>query len=234
MPVLRDFKITIDRNEVLKRQTKGQPNDNLNSIADWAIERAQELIKPAVAYAVYDSEGVEDEELVLQGGIRLRLGPHADLAAGAKKVIASVATIGPNLEAEVRRLMAGPDVLKGYVLDCAGVVAVGQTAMQLREVIQKMAEAEGWGVSPALYPGSPMGWPLKGQRDLVALVPVDEIGVHLNPSYLLVPQKSSSSLVGIGPEYSEKTIGALCHWCALQDSCWRRRERVEAAQGSTA
>lgn len=228
MPVLRDFQISIPHEEVLKRQTKGDPPATLLEIADWAVARAQELVEPAIAYAVYESEGVDGQDLVLEGGRRLQLGPHADLAAGANRVIVSVSTIGPRVEEEVRRLMSGPDVLKGYVLDCAGVVAVGQTAMHLREIIQGMAEAEGWGVSPALYPGSPMGWPVKGQRDLVPLVPVQEIGVVLNPSCLLVPQKSSSSLVGIGPGYSEKTAGALCHWCGLQDSCWRRRERVPA------
>ena len=226
MPVLRDFAITIDRNEVLRRQSRGDPSPALLSAADWAIQRAQELVQPAVAYTVLESEGVEGEELVLENNVRLRLGPHADLAAPARRVIVSVATIGPRLEAEVHELMGGSDALKGYVLDCAGVVAVGQTAMQLRELIEDMARQEGWGVGPSLYPGSPMGWSVRGQKDLIQLAPAEEIGVRLTSSCMLIPHKSSSGLIGIGPGYTKTKVGSLCHWCSLKDSCWRRRERA--------
>lgn len=226
MPVLRGFSIHIDRAEVLRRQTKGEPTPALLATADWAMQRALALVEPALAYSILRSEGVQGEELVLEGGRRLRLGPHADLAAPATQVIAYVATIGPRLEEEVRALMAGPDLLKGYMLDCAGVVAVGQTAMHLRELAEEMAREKRWGVSPSLYPGSPMGWPLRGQRDLVALVPAEEIGVTLNPSCMLIPQKSCSGLIGMGPGYQDTQVGSLCHWCSLAESCWRRKARA--------
>jgi hypothetical protein len=141
-------------------------------------------------------------------------------------VLVAVATIGPRLEKEVHDLMSSGDSLKGYMLDCAGVVAVGQVQMHAREMAQQMADELGWGVGPGLYPGSPMGWPVQGQRDLIKLVPADEIGVTITSSAMLVPQKSSSVLIPLSPDYSEKTVGTLCHLCALKDSCWRRRERV--------
>lgn len=227
MPVIRDIPITIDRDEVLKRQTKGEPSPLILELTDWAIARALELIEPAVAYEVLDSAGVEGEELVLVNGTRLKLGSHADLAAPARRVLVSVATIGPRLEEEVRRLMDSPELTKGYMLDCAGVVAVGQAGMVMREMAEELAREEGWGVGPSLYPGSPMGWSVRGQRDLMQLIPHEEIGVTLTSSYMLVPQKSCTGLIGIGPGYDESLVGTLCHWCSLQDSCWRRREKVE-------
>ena len=72
-----------------------------------------------------------------------------------------------------------------------------------------------------------MGWNVRGQRDLLSLIPIDEIGVTLTSSYMLVPQKSGSGLIGTGPGYEQSQVGTLCHWCSLQSSCWRRRERVE-------
>lgn len=228
MPVIRDMPVVVSIEEVLRRQTNGKPSEAVLATAQWAIDRATELIEPASAYAVLVSEGVDGEHLLLQGGVRLRLGPHADLVAPAHRLILSVTTIGPRLETEVRRLMAGTDVLKGYMLDCAGVVAVGQASMAIRELVEQMAREEDWGVGPSVYPGSPMGWTVTGQRDLVRLVPVDEIGVTLTPSCMLVPQKSSSGLIGIGPGYEAAQVGTLCHWCSLRDSCWRRREKVEA------
>jgi len=223
MPVLRDFPIRIDRDEILRRQSLKDPKPAVLAVADWAIERAMELAEPQVAYAVYKSEGVQGEELLLEDGIRLRLGVHADLAAAAEQVFVEVHTIGPRLEAEARRLMAGEDPLKGYILDCAGVVAVGQAGARIRAIIEDEARKKGWGVSPSLYPGSPMGWPTRGQKELIPLTPAAEIGVSLTSGGMLAPQKSSSTLVGIGAGYDESTVGALCHWCAIQDTCWRRK-----------
>ncbi len=223
MPVLRDFPIKISREEVLRRQSLRDPKPAVVEIADWAIERALELAEPQVAYSVFKSEGVQGEELLLDGGIRLRLGARADLTAGAEMIFAEVHTIGPRLDAEVRRLMAGVDPLRGYMLDCAGVVAVGQAGARIRKLIEDTATEKGWGVSLSVYPGSPMGWPTRGQKDLLPLIPAQEIGVSLTSSCMLVPQKSSSTLVGIGAGYDDSTVGAQCHWCALQDSCWRRK-----------
>jgi hypothetical protein len=229
MPVLRDFGIRIPPGEVLKRQTKGDPSPDLIAAVDWAIERASELVKPAVAYTVLQSAGVEGKVLHLEGGKALLIGPHAELTQPAERVIISVATIGPHLETEVHELMSGSNWLKGYVLDCAGVVAVGQTASHLRDtVVQQLARAEGWGIGPSIYPGAPMGWTVKGQRELTALVPMNEIGVTLNSSCLLIPQKSSSALVGIGAGYDESSLKVMCQWCSLQETCWRSRAREYA------
>jgi len=229
MPVLRGFPITIERDEVVRRQSLKDPKPAVLAVADWAVQRALELAEPQVAYAVYASEGVHADELWLEGGTRLRLGPHADLAAKARRMIVTVQTIGPHLEAEVRQLMAGADPLKGYMLDCAGVVAVGQAGARIRALIEEMAKKEGWGVSLSMYPGSPMGWPTRAQKDLIALVPAAEIGVELTSGYMLKPQKSSSTLVGIGPGYEETTVGSQCHWCAIQETCWRRKSRIKDA-----
>jgi len=70
----------------------------------------------------------------------------------------------------------------------------------------------------------PVGWPLRGQRELCSLLPLDEIGVHLNKYYVLEPHKSFSSLIGLGPGYESGQVGSICKYCALRDTCWRRRE----------
>lgn len=227
MPVLRDIHVHIDPKEVLRRQVRGEPSPAVQEATEWAIARAYALIAPALAYSVMESEGVQETELVLEGGVRLNLGRRADFAAPARRVLIAVTTIGPRLEEEVHALMAGGDTLKGYMLDCAGVVAVGQVQMQAREMAEEMAQELGWGVGPGLYPGSPMGWPVRGQCDLVKLVPAEEIGVSVTTGCMLVPQKSSSLLIPLSPEYDESTVGTLCHLCALQDSCWRRHEKQE-------
>jgi len=111
-------------------------------------------------------------------------------------------------------------------------MALGMIGQRLRLLVEERAAAAsshvrsgaGWGVSPSLSPGSLVGWPLRGQRELCALLPLADIGVRLNQYCVLEPHKSVSMVVGLGPGYESHEVGSVCHYCALRDTCWRRRE----------
>ena len=114
--------------------------------------------------------------------------------------------------------------MAAYMLDSAGVVALGAVGEALRCLVEETAAELGWGVSPSLSPGSLVGWSLRDQRALCGLLPLEKIGVHLNRSCVLEPHKSASGLVGLGPDYGTTRVGSVCKYCALQKTCWRRRE----------
>jgi hypothetical protein len=114
--------------------------------------------------------------------------------------------------------------MMSYLLDSAGVVALGAAGEALRCIAEDAAEELGWGVSPSLSPGSLVGWPLRGQHDLCGLLPLEQIGVRLTNHAVLEPHKSASGLVGLGPDYESTRVGSVCKYCALQKTCWRRRE----------
>ena len=110
------------------------------------------------------------------------------------------------------------------MLDTVGVVALGAVGEMLRDMVEKRAAELNWGVGDALAPGSLVGWSHRGQRALCALLPLETIGVVLNASCVLEPHKSASMLVGIGPDYTSSRVGSVCRFCALADSCWRRKK----------
>ena len=158
----------------------------------------------------------------------LTIGPKADLLAPAKRLLAAVCTIGPALEARVSELYRAGEPLLSYLLDCAGVLALGKVAEAIRCLAEELATERGWGVSAALSPGSLVGWSIQGQRELCALLPVADIGVRLNAYCVLEPHKSASAVIGMGPGYESHEVGSVCRYCSLRDSCWRRRESEAA------
>jgi hypothetical protein len=143
---------------------------------------------------------------------------------GAQRILVSVATIGPRLEEHVQQLNAAREVMQGYLLDRAGVVALGAVGEAVRCLVEEAAADLGWGLSPSLSPGSLVGWPVRGQRELCSLLPLDTIDVQLNKHCVLQPHKSTSALIGLGPGLSATRVGSGCRYCALQKTCWRRRE----------
>ncbi len=233
MPILRDLPISLSLDQVLQAQKGRQRGGARRSAlmadaAQQAIEEAQPLYAPAIAYAELTVQRVEGERVVLssqngQGEHVLKIGPHTDLLAPAERLLAAVCTIGLALEERVAQLNQEGQTLAAYWLDSVGVMALGEVGASLHGLAEKKAHERGWGVSAGLSPGSLVGWPLRGQRALCALLPLADIGVQLSEHCVLEPHKSTSTIIGLGPEYDEHQVGSVCRFCALADSCWRRR-----------
>ena len=215
-----------------RRNQRVPPHPALVSAAQKAVAISQVIIAPAAAYDEFLVRDVVGEQVVLSANSssewkderRLTVGPRVDLLAPARRVMAAVYTIGPALEKRVSELHAAGEDLLAFMLDSVGVLALGAIGEALRDRVEKRASEFGWGVSPALSPGSLVSWSLQGQQEVCALLPLDKIGVRLNDHCVLEPHKSVSMVIGTGPGYESPHVGSVCHYCSLADTCWRRRE----------
>jgi hypothetical protein len=230
MPTLQDIPITLTAEQVIAAQGERRIRPKLLSDASEAIALGETLWQPLIVYDWFDVKDIEGEYVHLhtpnhpQCESTLHLGPKADLLDSAQRVLVSVVTIGPDLERRVQELQSSGDSLQAYLLDSVGVVALGAASESVRCLVEETAAERGWGVSPSLSPGSLVGWRLQGQRTLCSLLPLDAIGVRLSKHHVLEPHKSASGLIGLGPGYETTTVGSVCKYCALKDTCWRRRK----------
>ena len=68
-----------------------------------------------------------------------------------------------------------------------------------------------------LNPGM-VGWPLDiGQQQIFSLLDGEEINVSLTDSWMMVPNKSLSLVMGIGPNVS--AYETSCEYCSLKGIC---------------
>lgn len=230
MTVLENIPVELTGDEVLAMRRSRTASPSLVRAAAEAIALGHMLWRPAAAYEWLDVVAVDGEQVHVrapqQGAAVLRVGPKAELLAPAKRVLAAVATIGPALEDRVRELESAGEHLLSYLLDSAGVAALGAASEAIRCLAEDAAAEAGWGVGASLAPGSLLGWTLEGQRELCALLPLGEIGVRLNAHCVLEPHKSTSLAVGLGPGYQAHKVGSVCNFCSLAGTCWRRREEA--------
>ncbi len=228
MPILRNIPIDLKAEDILALPRKRQVHPELLQQAEEAITLGQTLWQPLCVYDWLDVRSVNGEKATVASpdGTEtvLHIGRKADLVASARRALVGVVTIGPALEQKVQELQASGDSMLSYLLDSAGVVALGAAGGALRRLAEETAGKLGWGVSASLSPGSLVGWSLRGQHDLCGLLPLEEIGVRLTKHSVLEPHKSASGLIGLGPDYDSAQVGSVCKYCALQDTCWRRRE----------
>ena len=106
--------------------------------------------------------------------------------------------------------------------------AAEQRVAALREVswvvidrVRGMAADHGWGSGMRAQPGQE-GWSILQQRAIFGHLPVDEIGVRLSDSCLMIPQKSVSFAIGMGPGMRPDVVA--CDFCSRRERChWRVR-----------
>jgi hypothetical protein len=228
MPTLHDIPIALKAEDIIASPRKDRLRPALIRQAEEALALGQTLWQPACVYDWFEVRAVEGENatLVSSGGAEtvLHIGPKADLMAPAQRALAGVVTLGPALEEKTQELHDRDNMMLSYLLDSAGVAALGAAGEALRCLAEEAAKELGWGVSPSLGPGSLVGWPLRGQHELCGLLPLEQIGVQLTSHAVLEPHKSASGLIGLGPGYDSVRVGSVCKYCALQKTCWRRRE----------
>ena len=230
MPILTDIPVSVSAEEIIDSGGRRRIRPEMLRDAEEAIALGETLWKPRAVYDWLEVRAVNGHSVQVSAAdgshqeTELRVGPKANLLEGAEQVLVTVATIGPALEQQVHDLNSEGQTLKAYMLDNAGVLALGAIGEAVRCLAEEAASERGWGVSLGLSPGSLVGWPLRGQRELCGLLPLESVGVVLNPHCVLEPHKSTSSLIGMGSGYEAKKVGSACKYCALQKTCWRRRE----------
>jgi hypothetical protein len=95
--------------------------------------------------------------------------------------------------------------------------------------IEERAAAEGRKITNHYSPGY-CGWNVAEQQRLFALLPPGFCGVRLTPSSLMVPIKSISGVIGLGPEVRKRDYE--CNVCEVEDCIYRNaRMRKSAPEG---
>jgi hypothetical protein len=229
MPLRRDIPIEVTAEEVMTAVGRGRRDASwMGASARKAVERAIRLIDPVIIYEWVSVSGVDGDVVEIVAGscrrcVQLRLGPNAHLMSGAREAFVSINSIGGRLDDAVKALNAEGDALGGYLLDCVGVVALGKVGDAAARMAENRARSLGWGVGARLAPGSLVGWDTNRQAELCRLLPLADAGISLTDSGLLVPFKSATGMIGLGPGYEETRVGSVCGLCSLKDTCWRRK-----------
>ncbi len=221
MTILAPVDIDLEFGRFLEVQGEALRRPEVTEVARWAIEEGRGSISPAMSYEWLPVGAIDDRRAHV-GGILFTLGRHADLLAPAREAFVSVVTIGPRLEERARELGAAGRALESYVLGEVGVFAVGSLIERAHRMAEEEAARRGWGVGAELAPGQLAGWGIEEQKLLCSLVDIDPIGVTVTETGMLVPQKSASIMVGIGPDYESAEVRAPCEFCDVRDTCrWR-------------
>jgi len=230
-PILRAWRDRLDVDGVLRGQGADPTairshHPAVTKFAERALAEGMPLLNPLVIYRRQAVESVRHERIALRGGGLLTGKLVAEHLAAAQEIVLVAVTIGRRLEDRISQVLERKPAY-ALALDGLGAAAVETLAIAACRHLSEVAVGEGMDTTIPLSPGM-IGWPVEvGQREIFALLDTDKLGLRLTSSSLMVPRKSLSMVVGLGPGVMK--AAKTCTYCAMQATC-RYQDHYAAAQ----
>ena len=141
---------------------------------------------------------------------------------GAEAYALFISTAGTEFEEYQERLKQQGDMVRVFIADALGSVIAEKTADCMEQSLQESIHKLGWHHTNRFSPGY-CGWHVSEQQLLFPLFEGDTCGVSLTESSLMVPIKSVSGIIGLGPQ-----VRHLDYTCGLCDfkQCYKRKQQI--------
>ncbi len=158
----------------------------------------KQRLRPQLYYRKMRVLAVKDSSVHLATGLVLKSRKLAKVINGCESVICFIATIGPDVEVEIKNLMDENRLSEAYILDSMGSVAVEDIVEKFHAMMEKQQKNKEQGVTLRFSPGY-CDWPIADQKKLFRIFVSRQLGVQLNDSCLMQPRKSISGVFGLMP-----------------------------------
>jgi cobalamin-dependent methionine synthase I len=132
-----------------------------------------------------------------------------------------VVTIGDGMEKEASAFMAKKEPLYGYLLDRIGSLAVESLAEIFEEKLRGRQHASKRSCSMRLSPGY-CDWPIEEQVIMAKALDFPKAGIRLTKKCMMIPRKSISAMVAMGPKGLFEKGRPQCLACDREDCDYRR------------
>ncbi|MEK6589833.1 MAG: vitamin B12 dependent-methionine synthase activation domain-containing protein [Nitrospinota bacterium] len=198
--IIKDIKITIDFNQVLKelgfKQVSSVLTPPMEKMVREEIERAQGLINPQAIVINFSLTSVTEKEIITDcDSLYFKTRYLAKNLSGCTKASLFICTLGSKLEERVKDYFAEGEQTRAYIMNGIGSAAAEEVAEYVNQIIIKEAEGEGFKTVRRFSPGYG-DWNLSDQQAILKTLNPSPIGVTLTERCIMIPEKSITAIVG--------------------------------------
>jgi len=199
-------------------------NPLLVDIAKKALDSVTGLLEPEVFVKEFQVASFQHNSIELEGGYGITGPLVIGHLLGATRISVVVCTVGTKIDDYTSEVI-DDDIVLALAVDGVGAAAVESLANAVCRKIETKAAADGLQTTIPLSPGM-IGWDVEeGQTTIFDLVDQDQISVSLSPHYLMVPRKSLSMMIGIGPNICSGEC--ICDYCTMRETCQYKDQNKE-------
>ena len=207
--------------ERLKSIDEGSTKKALFTHLKEALDIARAKSAPRISIAKKNIVRFSPASFEVEGGITISGRELTSNIKGATHIYAFLVTIGKSVEEAATASMNSGDHLLGYLIDRAGSFAAESMAQNTEYALRRTLTPEGLSVSMRFSPGY-CDWPIEEQFKLARMIDFGKAGVTLTESCVMIPKKSISAVVGIGPKELFAKVKSPCAVCNMKVCDYRR------------
>lgn len=179
------------------------PDADVSDLMKKAASEMQAVLKPQAVFEIFDLDcKFEKKDETGRDIYKITFADvtsHSkDLGANlknCKKVALMAATIGPQVDALIRKYTS-LDSVYASILQATGAMYIEEVVDLVNKEIKKLAESDGFSTRPRYSPGYG-DVPLEMQKDFFRLLPCTRIGLTLMDTLIMAPEKSVTAFVGV-------------------------------------
>jgi len=220
--IIREAQLDLNLDHILRRQgIRGQSSrPEMVTTTEELLEEIKKLhlLEPVYTYNIYPISEIKDDLIHLKYGAIISGSIFHSVLLKSKELATVVCTISPQLEKRVAEYLKEGEALRGVLLDGIGTAAIDTLILQACKFLRQEALSHGNQASSPLSPGMP-GFPISEQRKLLELASAEQIGVSLTSTGMMIPNKSTSAVIGIGPDMPTWTPTEVCAHCSFNKIC---------------
>ncbi|MBN2411736.1 methionine synthase [candidate division KSB1 bacterium] len=197
-------------------------NDNhIDEMIDKVIRLSKEKIDIQSGFKIYDNIEIYPNRTGMEiGGKEFQTQKIiTSQMRKAESAALFLCTIGPQMENWSQELIQEGELLRGYIVDAVASESVEKAMDLTHDYLEQLMRQEGLGITNRFSPGY-CRWPVSDQHILFSLLPPGFCGITLTESSLMVPVKSVSGFIGIGPDAKRQDYA--CNICD-DTTCFRKK-----------
>ena len=202
MPVIDPIPFELDIEDLIETLTNRRLREK--DVAPL-IDECSRLIEPKGVYEFLRVINVDNSTIHVEGGYSLKSIILGDMLEDNQTIVPFVVTIGSKLEKKASEEVK-KSVLKGFIMEQIADYAVAKLRLHVSSLVKERLGSTVYNFSP----GSGTGklFEINQQEILFKIIDPTTIGVHLSPSYVMLPRKSISGILAATPiEY------VACEYC---------------------
>lgn len=201
----------------------GVPDDDVLAELSAMTARIRQILRPRFCFFIAGGQLDTVADTLSVGATCLSVGRIISrYLRGSEGYAFFVCTAGVEFQYFQDQLKREGDMVKVFIADAMGSVIAEKTADRMEEVLQQEVARRGWLHTNRFSPGY-CGWHVSQQQLLFPLFGgARPCGVQLTGSSLMLPIKSVSGVIGLGPEV--RKLEYSCGLCDYKD-CYKRRRK---------
>jgi hypothetical protein len=195
--------------------------EELEAGSQQLIDQVVQVSQPRGRMAVATIQRKAAESIHLETAITLHGVGITALLRRCDQVAGFIITLGPGPEKLIQEATKRGRLADLTIIDAIASEAIETLAAQAQEFITQRMAQEHRATTVRFSPGY-CDWNLTQQQQLDAFVHFEDVGVQLSPDCIMVPEKSISAVIGVGPEGSlgrKLAAHPVCAGCPKRDGC---------------